>query len=191
MKKNYLQGTTGGICPTKVVDLSDIEYYESISSLVDGFWDLDCPYQFCGITCKDYHFVQIVRAFEEYPTVHLFLDKELARKFMALDVSAYFYCQDPVNFPYGFQSNLELYPHTIAAILTLVVERVFEATRADLKYDIEGDEVRIDGDDVIFVKNGAEAYADNTPVGVFQVKNLKKVLIFFIIIVAIVLLALL
>ena len=188
---SFSRGISKNSRPVRVVDLSEVEYYEDISRLVDGLWDSDCPYQFCGVTCNGNGFVQIARAFEEYPTVHLSFNKEFAHRFLQLDVSTYFYCPDPVNFPYSYESNLELYPHTIAAILTLVVERVFEATRADLKYDIEGDEVRIDGDDVIFVKNGAEAYADNTPVGVFQVKTLKKVLIFCIIIVAIVLLALL
>lgn len=134
-----------------VAGLMDEEYFESISWLADAIEDDDNNYQFCGIACGDCHFAQVARAFEAYPTLHLYLDKDQYEKFISLGISSYFYCLDPVNYPYVFQSNVYLTPDTMAKILTIFVRNVFEAEEDDLIFDIEEDPVIVDNEgNIIF-----------------------------------------
>ena len=102
-----------------VACLMEDEYFESISWLADAIWDDDNNYQFCGIACGDCHFAQVARAFEAYPTLHLYLDRDQYEKFISLDISSYFSCSDPINYPYVLQSNVYLTPDTMAKILTI------------------------------------------------------------------------
>ena len=148
-----------------VACLMEDEYFESISWLADAIWDDDNNYQFCGIACGDCHFAQVARAFEAYPTLHLYLDRDLYEKFISLDISSYFSCSDPINYPYVLQSNVYLTPDTIAKILTIFVRNVFEAEEDDLIFDIEEDPVMVDNEGNIIFCNSDKTQAETETAG--------------------------
>ena len=135
--------------------LWDMDRFESIGRLIDAVWDDRNGYQFCGIACGDCLFAQVVWASESYPTLYLYLDRDQCEAFMSLDISTYFSREDPINFPYRFQSKVYLTTDTMAAILTIFVQNVFGAEEKDLVFDIEQEPVTIDNEgNITFCSTG-------------------------------------